>query len=305
MALGFNRKKATDAAPDATPNVAPTVAAPTVATPTNPPTSASTPRADDLDAFDLEAFSAPSTETAASSSTSASAFDFPETTPATAPVAVDVSGTGANDPLDFDQLFEVEQRNAAATKNEAPAPFVPPAATMSEAATPFYPPQTPVVTAPEPQPKKKLPLLPILGALAVLGLAGGAASLLTRGSSEDETAALVTTPRVPRVPSEAAAAAVTTNPAPVVAAPRVAPQLPSGADPVNPGIAPAPGAAVPSSSAAAVAAPQLAQMKALWKLGAAAKKRGDYAGARRIWNQGLQIQPNNIGFQESIAKLPR
>lgn len=45
------------------------------------------------------------------------------------------------------------------------------------------------------------------------------------------------------------------------------------------------------------------QLKALWAKGAASKKRGDYAAARAAWQEGLKIEPNNVGFRESLSKL--
>lgn len=47
-----------------------------------------------------------------------------------------------------------------------------------------------------------------------------------------------------------------------------------------------------------------ARLKALWKQGADAKHRNDFAGARRAWSQALKLAPNYPGFAESIAKLP-
>jgi hypothetical protein len=47
------------------------------------------------------------------------------------------------------------------------------------------------------------------------------------------------------------------------------------------------------------------QLKALWNQGAAAKHRGDYAGARRAWQQILRLRPGHPGIQEAINKLPR
>ncbi|WP_106381356.1 hypothetical protein [Abditibacterium utsteinense] len=46
------------------------------------------------------------------------------------------------------------------------------------------------------------------------------------------------------------------------------------------------------------------QLKELWNLGASAKHRGDYVAARRAWERGLEIEPDNVGFKESIDKLP-
>lgn len=54
----------------------------------------------------------------------------------------------------------------------------------------------------------------------------------------------------------------------------------------------------------ATASANKAKLKALWNKGAALKRRGDFAGARRVWQQGLKIEPGNRGFQQSIARLP-
>jgi hypothetical protein len=57
---------------------------------------------------------------------------------------------------------------------------------------------------------------------------------------------------------------------------------------------------------ASAASPALArQLKALWNQGAAAKHRGDYAGARRAWTKMLQLHPGHAGVQDAINKLPR
>ncbi len=48
----------------------------------------------------------------------------------------------------------------------------------------------------------------------------------------------------------------------------------------------------------------MAQLKTLWNNGAAAKKRGDFAGARNSWQRILEISPGHPGIQEAIDKLP-
>ncbi len=55
----------------------------------------------------------------------------------------------------------------------------------------------------------------------------------------------------------------------------------------------------------ALASKQSSQLKTLWQAGARAKKRGNYALARRLWTQGLKLDPGNRGFRESLAKLPK
>lgn len=336
MALGFGRKKAADNA--AAPVVSPPVEAAPV--PAHAPLSAASN--DAMNDFDLDDFtgspSAPVPVTAPSitaagatpqiaHSNTGSAFDFPnpdlEATPSSAAHAhafhTDIIQT---DVPDFDKGYEIEQANFASPTpvtpqiSVAPAPFVPPSATVQEPAVPFYEPQIPVPTQVvethlEPAPKKKLPLVPILGALATLALAGGAASYFSRQSAPPPTEFVVGTSRRPAsetaptsaplldssglparpqmiMPGQAARPA---QPAPRPAAARVAAPGTARMDtnPVNPGIAPA--------------LQNLSQLKALWKRGADAKHRGDLAAARRYWTQGLKLEPNNIGFKESIAKL--
>ncbi len=315
MALGFNRKKAAESVPDATPQAPITSSA---VTPSALPAPApGSPLAD----FDLDDFSAlagtssppinasPNTSSNAFSdvASNTSVFEFPETAPdvpldvpsQVSPTIVsnvsDMSGTGATEAMDFDQLYEIEQRNAAAAiaadTAVLPAPFVPPSASIGEPAVPFYAPQIPIEAEAE-KLKKKLPLVPILGILAALALAGGAATYFAGqdSSGDDETAPVLPTKIASRVappapdvpPAPPTSAAVTT---------KVAPSIAAGANPVNAGIEPAPA--------------QTLLLKALWKRGADAKHRRDYAGARRFWGQGLKIDPNNVGFRQSLAKLPR
>ncbi len=297
MALGFNRKKTEAGDESAAPANSPVPAPSAPATPAPAADFGAFDEAFDLDAFSAIAPSVTPAETA-SPAMSVSAFDLPETPETISSFAGTTSSTNASainaneDPLDFDQLFEIEQRNAA-PNNQAPAPFVPASATITEPAAPFFEPQTPVAVSSE-TPKKKLPLVPILGALAVLGLAGAGAKFFAGqdASEEDETAPILTKRKIPNV------VPVSTS-APRAVAPAVAPKTsistaPANVDTASPGIAPV-----------SVSAAQLVQMKTLWKRGADAKHRGDYASARRLWNQGLKIQPTNTGFRESIAKLPR
>jgi hypothetical protein len=288
MALGFGRKKPADDAAQ-TPDIeAAPVAAHAPASPSNP----------EVDAFDFDAFSDTNASSGVAANVPGSAFDFPEDSASDATI---VEADDASAP-DFDQLYAIERANAAQTTalDATPVPFVPPTATVSQDATPFYEPQIPVEAENEAPPKKKLPLVPILGTLAFLALAGGAASYFAGQSATEteetapalssQTATRPAAPAQNAMPDQTAASVkvVKLKPVPVVVDP-----LPAGAtvSPVNPGIAP--------TSA------QMSQLKALWKRGAAAKHRGDYAGARRYWNQGLKIQPDNVGFRESIAKLPR
>ncbi|RYG75176.1 hypothetical protein EON80_01480 [bacterium] len=191
-----------------------------------------------------------------------------------------VEAVSEPEPLDLNKMFEVETREAIASgKIPAPAPFVPASLAnegLPEPETPFYDPQ---VAIPAPPPRKKLPLIPIVGVLAVLVVGGGAALLLTRGGEPDEV--VLTSPE----PSSSAIS----NMAPAA--------LATGA--------PAPSVPVTSASPTVPLTPQLQQqLKDLWKRGAAAKQKKDYAGARTAWEKALQLRPNHPGFADAIAKLP-
>ena len=305
MALGFGRKKAVgDASATPLETSAPDVQAAPVA-----PHAPSSPPNDTADVFDLDAFALPTNDadsgvaasTATIDATSGSAFDFPETeAPGAQLTGTTTPANSENAPLDFDALYEVEQANAArnAAQNvaatSAPAPFVPPTATIQEPAVPFYEPQEkvePIIHVAPSKPKRKLPLLPILGALAILGLGGSAAYLMGQGEPESEETPIAVPPRRETRPEPPAAPAAATQVVRVKPVPVAVDPLPGTANAVRPGIAPAPD--------------KRTQLKALWRRGADAKHRRDYDGARRYWNQGLKIQPNNTGFKESIAKLPR
>ena len=48
-----------------------------------------------------------------------------------------------------------------------------------------------------------------------------------------------------------------------------------------------------------------AQLKQLWKRGANAKRRKDYAGARRAWQEILRLDPGHDGIQSALDKLPK
>jgi hypothetical protein len=49
----------------------------------------------------------------------------------------------------------------------------------------------------------------------------------------------------------------------------------------------------------------MAQLKALWKQGAEAKKRGNIVGARKAWQEMLRVRPGHPGVQDAIDKLPK
>lgn len=275
MALGFGRKKAADdaATPPEAAESTPLVVAPT--------TEENTGAEDtfDLDAFatQLEAGAAPQTSLDADFAPSAtgSAFDFPE--PSHAPV---VESASESQTLDFNETFAAEQRDAIASGKIAPAP---PAEIEAPPETGLYAPQVAVET-----PKKKLPLAPIIGAVLALGVAGAAASFLTRDNAEEEF-------------TSARSASAPPAPAPRQVSPRQAAPAPVASSNTNV----TPPRPAPNTAPQQLSPEMKTRLKALWKQGADAKHRGDYKAARRIWQQGLQVQPGNRGFIESIAKLPK
>lgn len=259
MALGFGRKKAAAEAQNDAP-IAPN--APAVST------SASEENAADLDAFDLDAFAAQLQSGGVQTSpfdadliasNSGSAFDFPET--ASSP---SVGGAAEAQTPDFNQTFVAEEQSAIASGQVSPPLLSTRSVSPHESDEPL----------PLAKPRKKLPLVPMIGALVILGLAGGAATFFLSGPTED--AALPVAPAPQETPPQAAS-------------PTAVPQNVSAAPPV--------------ATARPPASDVQAQLKALWQQGADAKHRGDLDAARRLWQQGLQMQPDNRGFIESIAKL--
>ncbi len=174
--------------------------------------------------------------------------------------------------------------------------------------------------------RKSSPLIPILGALGLLAVAGGGAMFFLNSSKEapepEVTTPVVTRPRVAQNPAP-------TGSAQLVPSTESAPPA-TGLRSASPGIAPAPLPVQPVQGAvrAPVRAPQnpaqptrvasasapsatgsldpakASRLKALWKVGADAKHRNDFAGARKAWQQALQLVPGHPGFQESINKLP-
>lgn len=96
-------------------------------------------------------------------------------------------------------------------------------------------------------------------------------------------------------------------------APAVAPQpaMPTPVPVMRDGMAGEPGKGLPPGTTVQIVQPTqpltpdlMAQLKTLWSQGAAAKHRGDNAGARRAWQQMLQLRPGHPGIQEAIDKLP-
>lgn len=165
--------------------------------------------------------------------------------------------------------------------------------------------ETAVEPAPEPAPeppqkvrRKTSPVLPLLGALLLAGIGGGTYYFLTqRTPSDDELVTPPSMPDRPRPPKP---------PAPPQSAP---PQAVAQVPPANIAKPAAPKPVMAPAKPAAPMAPPTpqmqAQLKKMWKQGAAAKHRKDYATARRMWTQMLQMRPNHPGIQEAINKLPR
>jgi hypothetical protein len=225
-----------------------------------------------------------------------SAFDFPDS--ADEDEATDglperkVVASSSNDLDNLDDLFGTSAAPDTPSSDSFPdivlsnAPIVEPVATPATA--------TVVSEQPPTKTKKPFPLVPALGALAVLVIAGGAGWYFSQSPPEEE-------------------------PTPIVVPTRKLPEIPVGAsEPVDPStlpdttvvkkqpaVPPRPAAVNPSATAATVDNPEtLTRLKNLWEQGKDAKARGDYASARKFWELALTIKPGHPGFQESIDKLP-
>jgi hypothetical protein len=331
MALGFGRKKPAPEAQDAP--------VPNTVQPSAPPASAAAPSAtpeteDDLNNFDLDAFAtelesgtstvqkspfdemftAPAAATPTETGGSGSAYDFPDLE---APRAAAPASVGKPAPLDLNAVFAEEQRDAIAT-GKIPPPNIPLSTNLAEVAS-----EPNGLFEPQAAPKKKLPLVPILGALVALGLAGGAASYFTQGGSQDEEITApppirrrpeAAPPRPATAPAKPAAPAVPVKSAAPAAPVKAAKPAPATSTTAKTGTAATvaktttgtKAATTTASAASAPLTPALqSQLKALWKKGAAAKHRGDFAGARAAWESALKLRPGHPGFAESIAKLPK
>ena len=88
------------------------------------------------------------------------------------------------------------------------------------------------------------------------------------------------------------------------------PNQPKPIDIMRDGVAGQDGKGLPAGAAVPVVRPAgpvpaalMAQLKALWRDGAAAKQRGDKAGAKRAWQKMLKLRPGHPGVQEAIEKL--
>ena len=190
---------------------------------------------------------------------------------------------------------------------------------------------------------RKSPLMPVLGGLVALALVGaGTYSFMKsqNGAENEAPVSPITQMRDERTPapSETANApkmaavveptvvattapaikkpvAIITKPTAsakiIVVKPTLQPPATTGA---NPGISDAPVRVLPANPANPIRVkkgplpltPEVQErLKTLWKIGAAAKKRGDFEGARMAWREALRVRPGHPGFQESIDKLPR
>ena len=174
-------------------------------------------------------------------------------------------------------------------------------------------------------PRKSLPLLPLLGAGALLlALLGTGWWVFGRPTEPNDAATPVPT-TIARNPETVSANSTGIAPAGVNSARPTPITVPASGDAAL-GIPPqtlpdnrAPGGTVavrpvpptrvlPTGAepdAGAVPPQIMIKLKRLWKQGAAAKKRRDYAGARRSWQEMLRVRPGHPGVQEAIDKLPR
>ena len=139
------------------------------------------------------------------------------------------------------------------------------------------------------------------------------------GSNKGPVAAATPGPATRRVPAGAAGIAPAEPRGPVLspAVPgKPARLMPEKGAPTpvapRPGLAGQPGRRGSRSSVVvarpvppAVSADVRAQLKKLWKEGADAKHRNDYAGARRTWQKALKLAPGWPGFQDAIDALPK
>ena len=166
--------------------------------------------------------------------------------------------------------------------------------------------------------RRSLPLLPLLGAAGLL-LALGAVGywvFAPKADPVDEAApvtnVVATNAMAPGATTTGAMTPGVTTPGALTA--RAVPAPGASGNAVNQGIAVdgvpiAPGvvfapAALGAPSSMAPSPAMMAQLKALWKKGAAAKQAKNYAGARAAWTQMQRLRPNNADVQSAIDKLP-
>ena len=241
-----------------------------------------------------------------------SAFDFPEdnsdplgfpnqSPPASRPIPINVEQVAPEtDP--FGLLADgTPVLGVSPNQPQAAAPVVSPNSGL--AGDEPYEPYQPVA--------KKSPLVPILAGLVALALVGAGTFSFFKSQNAGEEVMDTQTPITSMRPAEPGVS-IPARPVPTTT------MRTTMADPVavansiksaNPGIGANSGPVTPPKIVTAATVPltpaMKVQLKKLWDLGAAAKKRRDYASARAVWTQALQLRPNHPGFQESIDKLPR
>ncbi len=147
-----------------------------------------------------------------------------------------------------------------------------------------------VATAGVPATRKSFPLPLLLGALGLLLALGAVGYFVTQSkTTPDETPVVATAP-----PLRAPAGANLVSLGSVVDGVPIAP----GAFQTGQRALSAPQPTVPLTPGL------LKQLQDLWKQGAAAKNRKDFAGARAAWTEMLRRRPNHPGVQSAIDKLP-
>lgn len=297
-----------------------TTATPTTATPVAsmdfdmmPPAAASpatnanaSSNADGFDPDDIFNMSGASATVVAPSPPSVTIMDGPPL-PATGPAPVmsaaphasftpDVSAI----PESVTETFEIPSSNVLSYDGPsyappAPEPMLPvvpmPGATYSEPVPSLL--QKPKV-------KKKLPILPLaLGGLLLLGAGGAAMMFANRSQPEDDSAPAIA-PRPSRAPRPDGPRPDGPRPGAPLGVRPGAPKAPVA--PATRPLASAPMNARPGQNSAPANAPS-ADPKVLWQQGADALHRGDYAGARRAWQQISTQNPGNAQIREALTKL--
>lgn len=157
-----------------------------------------------------------------------------------------------------------------------------------------------VATAGVPASRKSFPLPLMLAAIGLLVALGAVGYYVLGSKSAPEDEPVVATNPALRAPM------------PDGSGPIRAPGAPANA--VNQGIAVdgvpiAPGAVIQTGltgprPTVPLTPSLLKQLKDLWKKGANAKNKKDFAGARAAWTKMLQLRPNHPGVREAINKLP-
>ena len=264
----------------------------------------STATATTVTPFDGDAFGAPAPDDSLGATPAASADAFAST-----------ADFNADDDLDFNSVFEDDSAAAvpiaatpvtdenpfgAGLNNETDFDGAPASGPIAIEPMSDAPPLTytaplltsdAVATAGVPATRKSFPLPLLLGAIGLLIALGAVGFLVTRGKPATTEAPIVATNPPLRAPRPGGASLVNLG-ASVDGVP-IAPGAVGGAPALVGGkMMPAPTPAL------------LSQLKVLWKRGAAAKQKGDIAGARAAWTKMLQLRPGHPGVQSAIDKLP-